>query len=97
MGFHSCGTLERKQAALMAPSLSTEETVLPRHFPSFGNCLPRDGWNDTIRRSIDWYLNGNSSAIHVGIVLAQAALESLSYRINQTKIKSEANALRQSP
>lgn len=64
-------------------------------FPKFWELFTRDGWNDTIRQSIDWYLNGSSSAIHVGIVLAQAALESLSFRINKKKIKPEAKALRQ--
>lgn len=67
---------------------------LTEAFPKFWELFARDGWNDTIRRAVDWYLNGSSSAIHVGIVLAQAALESLSYRINQNKIRPEAKALR---
>ena len=67
---------------------------LSEAFPKFWDLFTEKGWNDTIRRSIDWYLNGNSSALHVGIVLAQAALESLSYRINQTKNGSK-NVLRQ--
>ena len=64
-------------------------------FPKFWDLFTRDKWNDTIRRAVDWYLNGSSSAIHVGIVLAQAALESLSYRINQKNIDSKTKALRQ--
>ena len=68
---------------------------LTETFPKFWDLFTREEWNDTIRRAIDWYLNGSSSAIHVGIVLAQAALESLSYRINQKKNGSKADVLRQ--
>jgi len=68
---------------------------LTEAFPKFWELFGREEWNDTIRRAVDWYLNGSSSAIHVGIVLARAALESLSFRINQKKIKPEAEALRQ--
>ena len=67
---------------------------LSEAFPRFWDLFTGEEWNDTIRRSIDWYLNGNIGAMHVGIVLAQAALESLSYRINQKKIRPEAKALR---
>ena len=67
---------------------------LSEAFPKFWDLFTEKGWNDTIRRSIDWYLNGNSSALHVGIVLAQAALESLSHRINQKNIDPKAKALR---
>lgn len=68
---------------------------LSEAFPRFWDLYSGKEWNDTVRRSIDWYLNGNSGAMHVGIVLAQAALESLSHRINQQKLRTVAEALRQ--
>ncbi len=70
---------------------------LSEAFPEFWKLFAEKeekGWNDTIRRAIDWYLNSNNSAIHVGVVLAQAALESLSYRINQKKVEPIAKALK---
>ena len=63
-------------------------------FPGFWKLFAEEEWNDTIHRAIDWYLNSNNSAIHTGIVLAQAALESLSYRINQEEVKPAAKALK---
>ena len=68
---------------------------LSEAFPRFWDLFTGKQWNDTIRRSIDWYLNSNNVALHVGIVLAQAALELLSHRINQQKMPSVAKALRQ--
>ena len=65
---------------------------LSQAFPKFWDLFTREQWNETIRRAVDWYLNGSSSAIHVGIVLAQAALESLSYKINHKKKKDESKA-----
>ena len=67
---------------------------LSEAFPGFWRLFAEEEWNDTIRRAIDWYLNSNNSAIHVGIVLAQAALEALSYKINQKKIRPIAKALK---
>ena len=67
---------------------------LTEAFPKFWDLFTKEEWNDTIREAVDWYLNGSSGAIRVGIV-AQAALESLSSRINQKKIKPVAKALRQ--
>ena len=78
--------------------LSDGGDSLTEAFPKFWDIFAEKKWNDTIRRAVDWYLNGSSSAIHVGIVLAQAALESLSYRINHKKKKkkeTEADVLRQ--
>ena len=40
-----------------------------------------DAWQESIIRSIDWYLNSNESALHVGIILSQVALERLSHQI----------------
>ena len=74
--------------------LSDGGDSLSEVFPKYWDLFTGNEWNDTIRRAIDWYLNGNSGAIHVGIVLAQAALESLSHRINQKKVRPVAKALR---
>ena len=65
---------------------------LSQAFPKFWDLFTREPWNETILRAVDWYLNVSSSAIHVGIVLAQAALESLSYEINHKKKKNESKA-----
>ena len=56
--------------------------------------MQRKNGTTPFARAIDWYLNSNNSAIHTGIVLAQAALESLSYRINQEEVKPAAKALK---
>ena len=63
-------------------------------FPGFWELFAEKEWNNVIRWAIDWYLNSNNGAIHVGIVLAQAALESLSYRINQKMVKPITKALK---
>ena len=36
---------------------------------------------ETLARAIDWYLESNESAIHVGLILTWAALERLSYHV----------------
>ena len=68
---------------------------LTEAFPRFWDLFAGKQWNDTIRQAIDWYLNSNNGALHVGVVLAQAALESLSHRINQQEMRPVAKALRQ--
>ena len=51
-------------------------------FPEFWVQFTRgDDWKRTIIRAIDWYLISNESALHVGIIITQAALERLSYQI----------------
>ena len=61
---------------------------LSQLFPGFW-CLYNDSnWHDTIHTVIDWYLNSNGSAFHVGIVLSQTALESLFYKIIGTKLSA---------
>ena len=44
-------------------------------------------WMDTLSRTIDWYLNSKSGPFHVGIILVQAALESLCSKIVGPKKK----------
>ena len=58
------------------------DDILSELFPRFW-CLfeSEDEWKRTILRTIDWYLLSNESAIHVGIILTQAALERLSNQI----------------
>ena len=56
--------------------------VLVKVFRGFWQLFTKDeAWQETIARSIDWYLNSNESAMHVGVILTQAALERLSCRI----------------
>ena len=55
--------------------------VLTNVFPGFWQRFAVETWRESIARSIDWYLNSNESAMHVGIILTQAALERLSCRI----------------
>ncbi len=51
-------------------------------FPEFWDLFTKgNDWKDSIIRAIDWYLNSNEGALHVGIILTQAALERLSYQI----------------
>ena len=57
-------------------------------FPGFWRLYDDLNWNDTIRMVIDWYLNSNNNASHVGIVLSQAALESLFYKIIGSRLSA---------
>lgn len=53
-----------------------------------------NGWDKTLRKSISWYLlSNNTSTIDVGIILAQVALERLSFQIlNRSRKKGELTA-----
>ncbi len=53
---------------------------LSQAFPGFWELYSDPSWRDVLSRTIDWCLNSKSSAIHVGIILVQAALESLCYK-----------------
>ena len=55
--------------------------VLTKVFPGFWQRFADETWRESIARSIDWYLNSNESAMHVGVILTQAALERLSFQI----------------
>ena len=51
-------------------------------FPKFVSLLEREDLpRGTIGHAIDWYLQSNDSATHVGIILTEAALERLSYYV----------------
>ena len=51
-------------------------------FPKFVSLLEREDLTmGTLSHAIDWYLQSNESATHVGIILTEAALERLSYHI----------------
>ena len=54
---------------------------LPQLFSGFWRLYDDSDWRDTICTVIDWYLNSNNGPFHVGIILAQAALESICYKI----------------
>ncbi len=56
--------------------------IMAELFPKFVSLFesgvqPRE----TLTRAIDWYLQSNESAIHVGLILTEAALELLSYHV----------------
>ena len=55
--------------------------ILGRMFPKFYDLCRDSNWKTSSSTVIDWYLNANVSPFHVGIILAQAALESLSSTI----------------
>ena len=62
--------------------------VLSCVFSGFWRVFTKDRvWQNSILQSIDWYLNSNESAMHVGIILTQAALERLSHQILGKKKK----------
>ena len=67
---------------------------LSEAFTGFWKLFIEKEWNDTVRRAIDWYVNSADSAVHMGIVLTQAALESLSYSIKQEKEYSFGKSLK---
>ena len=66
---------------------------LSQLFSGFWRLYDNSDWRDTISNVIDWYLNSNNSPVHVGIILAQAALESMCYKIVK-KNKSAEKLLR---
>ena len=55
--------------------------ILSQLFPGFWKLCGDPGWNGILLTVIDWYVNSNNSPFHVGIILVQAALESLCYKI----------------
>ncbi len=64
---------------------------LTKMFPGFWKWFTKGAtWRESIARSIDWYLNSNESAMHVGIILTQAALERLSFQsLGRTRRRNE--------
>ena len=54
---------------------------LSQTFSGFWALRSDPNWRDTLFRAIDWYLNSKSGPFHVGIILVQAALESLCHKI----------------
>lgn len=58
------------------------DEVLSDLFPKFWSLLDSDEERrNSILRSVDWYLQSNTSPPHVGIILTVAALERLSFRV----------------
>ena len=62
---------------------------LSEAFPGFMRLYEQDRWQGTLRQVIDWYTIANNAWLDVDIVLAQVALESLSYTINNRKKERE--------
>ena len=59
--------------------------ALSEAFPGFWKLFVDRDWNPSLRRTIDCYVQSNSSPITTGVVLAQAALESLGFRVDHEK------------
>ena len=55
--------------------------ILAELFPRFLSLCDGLDRGDSILNAIDWYLNTTGAPLHAGIVLAQAALESLSHLV----------------
>ena len=70
--------------------------VIANLFPEFDRICEDPEWDDFLYVAIDLYTNANRSAVHVALVLAQAALEVLSQKIlNEEKLReTEKNAKR---
>ena len=62
---------------------------LSQLFPGFWSLYCDEDWSDTICVAIDWYLNSNNGPFNVGIILVQAALESMCYKIVGKKHRAE--------
>ncbi|MXX94361.1 MAG: hypothetical protein F4039_07465 [Gammaproteobacteria bacterium] len=58
-------------------------------FNGFWMLYSNPNWKNVLTRVIDLYLNSKSTAYHVGIILIQAALESLCSRIADPKNKTD--------
>ena len=78
--------------------------IMAELFPKFVSLFEsRDQPGKTLARAIDWYLESNESAPHVGLILTEAALELLSYDVlgrprrtgNESIRKYVENALRE--
>ena len=57
--------------------------------PKFFTLLDDPNWRDTLPTVIDWYINGNTSSVHVAIILYQAALEAISCAFGGKKRRAE--------
>ena len=56
--------------------------ILAELFPKFGSLFEGGSHSrETVTRALDWYLNSNESAAHVGLILTEVALERLAYHI----------------
>ena len=67
--------------------------ILSGLFPRFLSLFESgDQSRETISRAIDWYLQSNESATHVGIILTAAALERLAFEVLQ-RTRNEATGL----
>ena len=72
----------------VVPEPANRENWLPTHggaaialFPEFDRFCEDPGWGETLIIAVDLYTNASTSAGHVALVLAQAALETLSHKI----------------
>ena len=56
--------------------------ILAELFPKFVSLFEGGSHSrETVARALDWYLTSNESAVHVGLILTEAALERLAYHV----------------
>lgn len=67
------------------PTITDRGNNISRVFPGFWDLFSDPDWKDVLFRAIDLYLNSKSGPFHVGIILVQAALESLCCKIASPK------------
>ena len=68
--------------------------ILSQLFPRFYDLCCDPNWHDTVFAVTDWYLNSNESPFHIGIILTQAALEALSYKMLKREVKPKHKQIR---
>ena len=69
------------------PKVTDGGENLSQAFSGFWELCNDPNWRDVLFRSIDWYLNSKNGPFHVGIILVQAALESLCQKMLGRKKK----------
>lgn len=69
------------------PTIADGGENLSQAFSGFWSLCDEPNWRDVLFRTIDLYVNGKAAPFHVGIILIQAALESLCYKIIGVKKK----------
>ena len=63
--------------------------ILAGLFPKFVSLFEGGSHSrETVTRALDWYLTSNESAVHVGLILTEAALERLAYHVLGSRQRS---------
>lgn len=88
--WHSLNSPDKQWESLSAWFDIKHAAELENLFPMFMELWEHERWKDTISEVVYWYLNSNnpSRGVDAGLILAQAALERLSYEyvVNEKKL-----------